>query len=66
MGAAATAIGLGSFLGWSRGDDSASLSWLDDVPPRDLRARMNGRACHDYRMMSEDRSLFIDSKMLDV
>jgi hypothetical protein len=66
IGVAATAVGMGSLLGWSRDDDSSSLSWPDDMPKRDLRARMNGRACHDFRMMSDDHSLFIDRKMLDV
>ena len=66
VGVAATAVGLGSLLGWRPGDDSASFNWQDDMPTRDLRVRMNGRACHDYRMISGDRSLFIDRKMLDV
>ena len=65
MGVTVSAIGLGSLLGLSH-DDNVSFDWPEDIAPHDPRRRMNGRACHDFRMMSEDRSLFIDRKMLDV
>ncbi len=66
IGMAAAAVGASSFIGWSRNDDISSFDLPNNVLPRDLRTRMNGRACHDFRMMSEDHSLFIDRKMLDV
>ena len=66
MGVAASAIGMASLLSWSHEDNSSSIDWPENAKLSDPRVRMNGRACHDYRMISEDRSLFIDRKMLDV
>jgi hypothetical protein len=66
IGAASAAVGMSSLIGWRRDDEAASSFDLPmNAIGREQRARMNGRACHDFRMMSEDRSLFIDRKMLD-
>ncbi len=61
------AMGLGSLVSWSKTEASDIIDWHDQ-PARgtDMRHSMNGRACHDFRMMSDDRSVIIDRKMFDV
>jgi hypothetical protein len=56
-------IGMGSLIG-----DSAELP---DIPTQqifperygDYRMRMNGRACRDFRLISNDRSMCLDREI---
>jgi len=34
--------------------------------PRNRMMRMNGRACHDYRMVSGDRSMILDEEIFNI
>ncbi len=61
MGKISMAIGLGYLTGKSQEIDNFYPQQY--YPPErmgDYRLRMNGRACHDYRMISGDRSMRLD------
>lgn len=63
-GKVSLALGLGYL---SARADAADPAMPEAVPPRGLSKpgtmRMNGRACHDYRMISSDRSMIIDREI---
>ncbi len=60
IGKVSLAVGLGYIAGQSHEVDNDYPQQI--LPERygDYRVRMNGRACHDYRLISSDRSMIID------
>jgi hypothetical protein len=63
MGKVALLIGIGSLIG--RSEDSEIETGPQRFPGRlnERRIRMSGRACHDYRMISSDRSMRLDREI---
>jgi hypothetical protein len=60
VGKVSIAIGIGSIVGIP-GDRNSSPA--QEIPPGrygGYRRRMNGRACRDYRLISNDRSMYLD------
>jgi hypothetical protein len=60
IGKVALVVGSGYLLGQSKELDYELPDQSCPPKPGDPRIRMNGRACHDYRMMSGDRSMILD------
>ena len=63
IGKISLAIGLGYMAGQSH--EIADDHPRQVLPERcgDYRMRMNGRACHDFRMISNDRSMRLDREI---
>ena len=60
VGKVTLVVGSGYLLGQSKQLDDELLDQGYPSKPGDSRMRMNGRACHDYRMISGDRSMILD------
>ncbi|HBC45575.1 MAG TPA: hypothetical protein DCZ43_00870 [candidate division Zixibacteria bacterium] len=60
IGKAALFIGMGSLIGHAEEPEIENIPKRFPDQPAIRRARMSGRACHDYRMISDDRSLMLD------
>jgi hypothetical protein len=64
MGKISAAIGMGYILSGSLNDSMAAIEGpIPDTPQGESKMRMNGRACHDYRMISNDRSIILDKEI---
>jgi len=61
LGKLSAAIGLGYLLGSSIEIDDAAANEVA-MPARleNRKMRMSARACHDYRLISNDRSMILD------
>ena len=60
IGRAALFIGMGSLIGHTEETEIENAPQRSSDQPAIRRTRMSGRACHDYRMISDDRSLILD------
>jgi|WetSurMetagenome_2_1015567.scaffolds.fasta_scaffold1345236_2 hypothetical protein len=60
IGKVALVVGSGYLLGQSKELDYELPDQSYPLKPGNPRIRMNGRACHDYRLMSGDRSMILD------
>ena len=62
LGKVSVALGLGYLT--LNAEDAKALQESDvySSPNGNHRMRMNGRACHDYRMVSGDRSMILDEE----
>ena len=65
LGKVTVALGLG-YMALGSGESEAAQQRSNSSARRDTRRmmRMNGRACHDYRMVSGDRSMVLDEEFL--
>jgi hypothetical protein len=64
LGKVTVALGLG-YIALNSGESEASEKGnVTNHPTANHRMRMNGRACHDYRMVSGDRSMVLDEEFL--
>jgi hypothetical protein len=65
VGKISIALGFGYLSGHAEKFDSLlpGETLPDDSQPRLFMTRMNGRACHDYRMISSDRSMILDREI---
>jgi hypothetical protein len=63
MGKLSLAIGMGSLIG--NAGELPDMTTQQILPDRcgDYRRRMNGRACHDFRLISNDRSMCLDREI---
>ena len=59
------AVGLGYLAGNANEIDDRYEPAMLSRAPGDMRVRMNGRACHDYRMISSDRSMIFDRNIFN-
>jgi len=65
IGKVSVALGLGYLaLGTEESEASLQESKIPGRPDSHHRMRMNARACHDYRMVSGDRSMILDEEFL--
>jgi hypothetical protein len=65
LGKVSVALGLGYLaLGSEESEASLQEHKISARAERHHRMRMNGRACHDYRMVSGDRSMILDEEFL--
>lgn len=63
VGKVSLAIGLGYVAGQSIEIDNDHPQQVLPERSGDYRLRMNGRACHDFRMISNDRSMRLDREI---
>jgi hypothetical protein len=64
LGKVSVALGIGYLALGSEKLEAAPNAETPNRPKVNPRMRMNGRACHDYRMVSGDRSMILDEEFL--
>jgi hypothetical protein len=63
IGKVSLALGLGYLAVGAEELDTELIQKSPFPSIRNHRMRMNGRACHDYRMVSGDRSMILDEEL---
>jgi hypothetical protein len=63
VGKISALAGLGFLFGRSSEIVLGDESQKTHEPPKRYMTRMNARACHDYRMISDDHSIVLDREI---
>jgi len=62
---AAATVGLSRLAFDTEPADAAAMPMARPVGARHAPLRMNGRACRDFRMLSDDRSILLDKEIFN-